>query len=359
MSLDYVSNQEIIQAAHRNLPQDVWDYLTGGAESETTMRRNRLGFDSLGLRPRVLVDVSKVDTSSTFLGQKLRIPVMMAPIGSLQTITPEGGVALAKASAEFGTMKFVSSGTQPSLEDIAASTNHPKIFQLYIRGGLDWCAEIVGRVKQAGYMALCLTVDTAHYSRRERPLLNRWQPPSRRTETGRIYQAMLTWEMADAIKKIAGMPLIIKGIATAEDAKIAVDHCVDVIYISNHGGRQLDHGLGTIDTLPEIAAAVGGKAEIVLDGGVTRGTDVVKALALGANAVTIGKLQGWGLGAGGKDGLVKVLELLEEEIVVDMALMGVTRIDQITSKYVCKAAPVTSAHEMSAFVHITGSGQLR
>ena len=284
---------------------------------------------------------------------------MMAPIGSLQTITPEGGVAVAKATAEFGTMNFVSSVTQPSLEDIAASTNHPKIFQLYIRGGLDWCAEIVGRVKKAGYIALCLTVDTAHYSRRERPLLNRWQPPSRRTETGRIYQAMLTWEMADAIKKIAEMPLIIKGIATAEDAKIAVDHGVDVIYVSNHGGRQLDHGRGTIDTLPEIVEAAGGKADIVLDGGVTRGTDIVKALALGAKAVTIGKLQGWGLGAGGKDGLVRVLELLEEEMIVDMALMGVTRVDQITPSYICKAAPVTSAHEMSAFVHIPGSGQLR
>ncbi|HEX5607965.1 MAG TPA: alpha-hydroxy acid oxidase [Candidatus Binatia bacterium] len=358
MSLDYVSNQEIIQAARRNLPQDVWDYLTGGAESETTMRRNRFGFDSLALRPRVLIDVSKIDTSTTFLGQKLRIPVMMAPIGSLQTITPEGGVAVAKAAAEFGTMNFVSSVTQPTLEEIAASTNHPKIFQLYIRGGLDWCAEIIGRVKQAGYMALCLTVDTAHYSRRERPLLNRWQPPSRRTETGRIFQAMLTWEMADAIKKIAGMPLIIKGIATAEDAKIAVEHGVDVIYISNHGGRQLDHGRGTVETLPEIVDAAAGKAEIVLDGGITRGTDIVKALALGANAVTIGKLQGWGLGAGGKAGLVRVLELLEEELIVDMALLGVTRADQITQSYVCKTQPVTIAHEMSAFVHIAG-GQLR
>jgi glycolate oxidase len=164
--------------------------------------------------------------------------------------------------------------------------------------------------------------------------------------------------MAKEIKKIAGMPLIIKGIATAEDAKLAVDHGVDVIYISNHGGRQLDHGLGTIDTLPEIAAAVNGKVPIVLDGGVTRGTDVVKALALGASAVTIGKLQGWGLGAGGQAGLVKVLELLEEEITIDMALMGVTRVDQITPNYVCKAAPVAFAHEMSAFCHIPG-GQLR
>ena len=165
--------------------------------------------------------------------------------------------------------------------------------------------------------------------------------------------------MAKEIKKIAGMPLIIKGIATAEDAKLAVEHGIDVIYISNHGGRQLDHGLGTIDTLPEIAAAVNGKVPIVLDGGITRGTDVVKALALGANAVTIGKLQGWGLGAGGQAGLVKVLELLEEEITIDMALMGVTRVDQITSDYVCKAAPTTLAHEMSAFVHIAGNGQLR
>ena len=190
MSLDFVSNQEVIQAARRNLPQDVWDYLTGGAESETTMRRNRFGFDSLAFRPRVLVDVSKIDTSTTFLGQKLRIPVMMAPIGSLQTITPEGGVAVAKAAAEFGTMNFVSSVTQPSLEEIASSTNHPKIFQLYVRGGLDWCEDILGRVKKAGYSALCLTVDTAHYSRRERPLLNRWQPPSRRSETNRHFQSM-------------------------------------------------------------------------------------------------------------------------------------------------------------------------
>ena len=358
MSLDYVSNQEIIQAAHRNLPQDVWDYLSGGAESETTMRRNRLGFDSIALRPRVLVDVSKIDTSTVFLGKKLRIPVMLAPIGSLQTITPEGGVAVAKAAAEFGSMNFVSSVTQPILEEIAASTTHPKIFQLYIRGGLDWCAEIIARVKKAGYIALCLTVDTAHYSRRERPLLNRWQPPSRRTETGRHFQAMLTWEMTDAIKKMAGMPLIIKGIATAEDAKIAVEHGVDVIYVSNHGGRQLDHGRGTIETLPEIVEAAAGKAEIVLDGGVTRGTDIVKALALGAKAVTIGKLQGWGLGAGGASGLVRVLELLEEELTIDMALLGVSNVAQINRSHVCPAVPVALAHEMSAFPYMVG-GQLR
>ena len=358
MALDFVTNQEIIVAARRNLTQNVWDYLTGGAESETTMRRNRYGLDGLAFRPRVLVDVSKIDTTATFLGHNLKIPVMLAPIGSLQSLTPDGGVAVAKAAAEFGTINFVSSVTQPSLEEIAAAGGSPKIFQLYVQGDLKWVENILNRVKQAGYAALCLTVDTAHYSHRERQMMDRWLPPSRRG-VGYEYRAGLTWETLDAIKKMAGLPFILKGVATAEDAALAVEHGVDVIYVSNHGGRQLDHGRATIDMLPEIAAAVGGKAEIVLDGGVTRGTDVVKALALGANAVTIGKLQGWGLGAGGKDGLVKVLELLEEEIVVDMALMGVTRIDQITSKYVCKAPPVTFAHEMSAFVHITGSGQLR
>jgi isopentenyl diphosphate isomerase/L-lactate dehydrogenase-like FMN-dependent dehydrogenase len=358
MSLDFVTNQEVIIAARRNLTQDVWDYLSGGSESETTMRRNRLGFDSLALRPRVCVDVSKIDTSTTFLGRKLRIPVMMAPIGSLQTITPEGGVAVAKAAAEFGTMNFVSSVTQPSLEEIAASTNHPKIFQLYIRGGLDWCEEILERVKKAGYMALCLTVDTAHYSRRERQMMNRWLPPSKRVESRRIYQAMVTWEMLAAIKKIANMPFILKGVATAEDAKIAVDHGVDVVYVSNHGGRQLDQGRGTMDILPEVVAAVNGKADVLLDGSVLRGTDVIKAIALGAKAVTIGKLQGWGLAAGGSAGLVRVLELLEEELIIDMGLLGVTRIDQIDVKYVCQAPPVTFPHEMSAFIHMPG-GQLR
>jgi glycolate oxidase len=143
-------------------------------------------------------------------------------------------------------------------------------------------------------------------------------------------------------------------VATAEDAKIALDYGVDVIYVSNHGGRQLDHGRGTIDVLPEIVEVAKGKADIVLDGGVTRGTDVLKALALGCRAVTIGKLQGWGLGAGGKDGLVRVLEILEDELIIDMALLGVTHIDQVNPSYVCKSYPTTWPHEMSAFPHMPG-----
>jgi glycolate oxidase len=356
MALDFVTNQEIIMAARRNLPDNVWHYLTGGAESETTMRRNRFGLDSLAFRPRVLVDVSRVDASTTFLGHRLRIPVLLAPIGSLQSITPLGGVAVARAAEEFGTINFVSSVTQPSLEEIAAASRSPKIFQLYVQGDLKWVEALLARVKRAGYAALCLTVDTAHYGRRERQMMDRWLPPSRRG-VGYEYRAGLTWETLDAIKEMAGLPFILKGVATPEDALLAVEHGVGAIYVSNHGGRQLDHGRATIDMLPEIVQAVGGKAEIVLDGGIVRGSDVLKAIALGARAVAIGKLQGWALAAGGQAGLVRALEILESEIVTTMGLLGVTRLGELNEKYLCKVQPLTPPHEMSAFPHMPG-GQL-
>jgi isopentenyl diphosphate isomerase/L-lactate dehydrogenase-like FMN-dependent dehydrogenase len=357
MAVDFVTNQEVIVQARRNLNQNVWNYVTGGAESETTMRRNRFGLDSLAFRPRVLVDVSKIDASTTFLGHKLRIPVMLAPIGSLQIITPEGGVAVAKAAQEFGTVNFVSSVTQPALEETAAASPNPKIFQLYVQGDLKWVEDLLTRVKKAGYRALCLTVDTAIYGRRERQMMDRWLPPSRR-QTGYEHRAALTWETMDAIKEIAGLPFILKGVATAEDAAIAVKHGVAAVYVSNHGGRQLDHNRATIEMLPEIVEAVGGRAEVVLDGGIVRGSDVLKALALGAKAVAIGKLQGWGLGAAGQAGLVRVLELLESEITVTMGLLGVSRIDQLRPAQLCKTEPLGPAHEMSAFSNLPG-GQLR
>jgi glycolate oxidase len=357
MNPEFLSNEEIVLAARRNLLQGPWDYLVGASESETTMRRNRLGFDRLGFRPRVLVDVSRIDPSTSFLGHRLRIPVLLAPIGSLQAFTPEGAVASARAAAEFGTIPVISSATQPSLEETAAASDGPRTFQLYVHGDMDWVRDIVARVKSAGYAALCLTVDVAMYSRRERPMLSRWITPTQRTRTTteRSYLASLTWETLDLIKELWGGPFMVKGVQTAEDATLAVEHGVDVIWVSNHGGRQLDHARGTIDTLPEIVQAVAGRAEIVLDGGILRGTDVVKAIALGARAVAIGKLHGWGLAAAGKYGLVRVLELLEHEMTVAMGLLGVTCIDQINANYVCAAEPVTPAHEMSAWVNMPGA----
>ena len=353
MALDFVTNQEIIIAARRNLTDNVWHYLTGGAESETTMRRNRFGLDSLAFRPRALADVSKVDPSTTFLGQNLAIPVMLAPIGSLQSITPGGGATVAKAAAEFGTINFVSSVTQPSLEEIAAASAKAKIFQLYVQGDLKWVENLLARVTCAGYSALCLTVDTAHYGRRERQMMDRWLPPSRRG-VGYEYRAGLTWDTLDAIKEMAGLPFILKGVATAEDAVLAVEHGVSAIYVSNHGGRQLDHGRATIDMLPEIVDAVRGRAEIVLDGGIVRGSDVVKAIALGARAVAIGKLQGWGLAAAGQAGLVRVLEILRDETVTTMGLLGITKLDQLDLNHLGKVEAIPPAHEMSAFAHMPG-----
>jgi len=221
---------------------------------------------------------------------------------------------------------------------------------------MKWVENLLGRVKKAGYKGLCLTVDTAYYGRRERQIMDRWLPPSRRG-VGYEHRAALTWEIMDAIKEMAGLPFILKGVATAEDAAIAVEHGVEVIYVSNHGGRQLDHGRGTIEMLPEIVEAAAGRAEIIMDGGVLRGSDVLKAIALGAKAVAIGKLQGWGLAAAGQAGLVRVLELLEAEITVTMGLLGVRNLAELSLAHLCKAEPVSPAHEMSAFPYLPG-GQL-
>ena len=352
MSPQFVSNEEIVQAARRRLSQGPWDYLVGASESETTMRRNRLALDRIAFRPRIMVDVSNVDTSTKFLGHNLRIPVLLAPIGSLQVFTPEGGAAATKAADEFGTLHVVSSVTEPSLEEISAVTDSPKIFQLYIHGDWDWTKDMIDRAKNAGYQGLCITADTASYSRRERPMLSRWTPVSQRNPPDPIWQASVTWDNIDRIKEYANLPFILKGVATPEDAAIAMQHGVNVIWVSNHGGRQLDHGLGTMEILPDIIDAVGGNAEVVVDGGVQRGSDVVKAVALGAKAVAIGKLQGWGLSADGSNGLVRVLEILAEEIRIAMGLMGVTSIDQLSPAYVRQAEATTTPHEMSSWVNM-------
>ena len=165
MAVDFVSNQEVIVAARAKLEQGAWDYLVGGSESETTMRRNRLGFDRLAFRPRILVDVSKIDPSGSLLGHPLRIPVVLAPIGSLQQFDPAGAVAGAKAAGEFGTVLVVSTATEPSLEETAACTSNPKIFQLYVNDDWAWVQDTLNRAKAAGYVALCLTVDSSLYSR--------------------------------------------------------------------------------------------------------------------------------------------------------------------------------------------------
>jgi glycolate oxidase len=367
VTVEFVTIQEIVQAARHNLKQGTWGYLSGGSESETTLRRNRLAFDQLAFRPRVLVDVSNIDTSSNLLGHSMRIPVVLAPVGSQQVFTPEGGAAATKAADEFGILDVISSVTEPSLEDIASVANNPKVFQLYLNGDWDWTKEMIARVKQAGYSALCITADTARPSRRDRTMLARWSPrdnflgssaPNKHQVSGGRnggHASSVTWETIGKVRELAGLPFMLKGIATAEDAILAVEHGADAVWVSNHGGRQLDHGLGTMETLPEIVDAVAGRAAIILDGGIQCGSDVLKALALGANATAIGKLQCWGLAAAGTEGLIRALEILEDEMISSMGLLGVTSIDQLSPAYVRKADAVTAPHEMSSWVNIPGN----
>ena len=347
----YQTNEQIIQRARQNLAQGPWDYLVGGSESETTMRRNRLAFDKIAFRPRVLVDVSDTDVGTNFIGHKMTVPLLLAPVAGLEGFTPEGAVASARASEEFGIIQFVSSLTLPDLETVAESTEATKMYQLYIHGDWEWTKAMISRIKEAGYKGICITADTASYSRRERPLLGRWTPASAFDPSQQNWAQRVTWGTLDKIKSEAGLPVILKGVASKEDATLALDHDVDVIWVSNHGGRQLDHGLGTMDFLPEIVDVVAGRAEIVVDGGVQRGSDVVKAVAMGANAVAIGKMQGWGLAAGGSGGLLRTLQIFREEIYVAMSLMGVNSVDQLSKEYVCSADPVTDPHEMSSWVN--------
>ena len=356
MTTDFVSNEQIILAARRRLPKARWDYLTGGAESETTMRRNRSAFDRWALRPRTLVDVSNIDTSTTFMGQKLRMPVILAPVGGLGTFWPDGNAAVAQAASDFGTMHVIASGANPDMERIASTGDFPKTFQLYVQGDEDWVRGIATRVKPAGYISLCVTADVAIYSRRERAMLSQAVPAA--VSDGRNnYLAGLTWEYFERIREMAGnLPVMLKGVATAEDAEIACERGVDVIWVSNHGGRQLDHGLGSLDVLPEIVEAVRGRAQIVLDGGVQRATDVLKAIALGADVVALGKMQGWGLAANGAEGVQRMLEIMEHEMISAMGLLGVTRIDQLSPDYVRRARQVTPPHEMSAWVNLSRLG---
>lgn len=347
---DVQTLHEVIKSARAVLDDGAWDYLVGGTETETTLRRNRLALDSLALRPRVLNDVREVDAGTELLGYRLRMPVILAPLGSLQALHESGALGAARAAQSFGTLSMLSSVTQPGLERVASETHHPKIYQVYIRGDRNWVTEQVKTATDNGCVGFCLTVDTAVYSGRERDKIKRFTPAARRGGvTGMEYQAALSWDFVKWFKDSFDIPLVLKGIAGAADAGLAVEHGVDVVHVSNHGGRQLDHGLGAIEILPEVVAEVGGKATVIVDSGFLRGTDIVKAIALGADAVAVGKLYAFGLAAGGEAGVTRVLEILESEVKSAMALLGVTRLSALDNTYIANAQPVSQGAIASAF----------
>jgi glycolate oxidase len=341
---------EIVKAAEARLPGNIWHYLTGATETETAFRRNRLAVEGLALCPRVLRDTGKVDARHSFLGRDIRLPVAIAPIGGLESLDPVGGAGMARAAGAFGVPMFLSSVAEPGLEATAeAASDAFRIFQLYVRGDGAWIDAIVARAIAAGYGAFCITVDTQHYSRRERDIARRFIKPWRADVTGEAFQSSFNWDDVKRFKDRHGIPLLLKGIMTAEDAAMACDLGVDVVYVSNHGGRQLDHVEGALDALRDIAPAVAGRARVIVDGGFYRGTDVVKALCLGADLVGLGRLPCFGLGAAGAAGVVRTLELLEVEMKIALGLLGVTRIADLGPGYVKPSRPAGDGTLESAF----------
>jgi isopentenyl diphosphate isomerase/L-lactate dehydrogenase-like FMN-dependent dehydrogenase len=332
MANNFVTLPEIRRVARKRLSRDVWNFGAGGSETETSMRRNRRALDRLAIRQDVLVDVREIDLSTTFLGIPLSMPLMVAPMGGLVLFHHQGDVEMARGASMGDTLVALSGATGWPVEDVAKAGPGPKLFQLYHHGDRNWVADLLARVEASGYISVCLTVDTQLYSRRERDIVNRYSPrqamsvaPNPRGPDS-TYPARLTWADVEWLKKTTRLPIGLKGIMTARDAKRAVDTGVQVIWVSNHGGRQLDHTQATIDALPAIVDAVAGRAAIAIDGGFRRGTDMIKAVALGANVVAMGRAILWGLAADGADGVAAALDILRQELRTSMGLCGQTSV---------------------------------
>ena len=340
----FLTLPEIRRAAKRILPPGPWGYAAGGAETETTLRRNRRAIRRLAIRQRVLRDVRQVDLETMFLGLRLPMPVAVAPMGGLVVFHPQGDCEMVRGAGQAGNLAVVSGVTGWPVEEVAAAAGAPLLFQLYFAGPRSWAQELLGRVEATGaYKAVCLTVDLQVYGRRERDLIQRYDPRIARMlapnpqPPDMDYQARLTWDDVAWLQEMLSVPLGLKGILTAEDARLAVEAGVKIVWVSNHGGRQLDATQATIEVLPEIVEAVDGRAEIIIDGGFSRGTDVIKALALGANVVAMGRNILWGLVVDGADGVRRSLELVREELAASLALCGQTSVRDLGPEMIRRA----------------------
>ena len=337
--------------AEERLDPGPWAYLTGGSGDEWTLRENRAAFERWTFRPRVLCDVSQVSTATTVLGTELELPVVVAPVAYQELYDPDGECATARAAAAAGTGLAVSTFTCRTHEQIAeAAPGVMQWCQLYVFQDRGVTREHLAAAAAAGCSAIVLTVDTPRLAQRERDLRVGFEIPAAlplpyaRAALGAeaqnpadqfaLLDASVSWRDLEWIATEGGLPVVLKGILTAEDAQTAVEHGAAAVVVSNHGGRQLDGVPATLDSLPEVAEAVAGRVEIYLDGGIRRGTDVAKALALGARAVLAGRAPMFGLAAAGEAGVRHVLELLREELAMTLALLGCSSPAELTSAHV-------------------------
>ena len=347
--------------AKQHLEPMALDYYQSGALDEITLRENRLAINRYQLRPKMLVDVSQRDLTTTILGQSLAIPILIAPMAFQCLAHPEGEIATAQAAASSGVVMVLSTMSTKSLEAVAAQRqNTPQWFQLYIHRDRALTQALVQRAESAGYSALCLTVDAPVLGKRESDRRNQFTLPKgmelanlvsmadlaipKTTDESGLFtyftqqiDPSVTWKDMEWLHSITTLPVLVKGILRGDDGLKAYEHGANGIIVSNHGGRQLDGAIATFDALPEIVAMVGDKIDILVDGGIRRGTDIFKALALGAKAVLMGRPILWGLAAEGTKGVAHVLELLKEELDLAMALSGCASIKDIEPSLVTKS----------------------
>lgn len=343
---------EYEEVAKARLPKEEYDYIAGGATDELSVERNRRAFESWALRPRVLRNVSTLDLSASVLGTKVSLPVLIAPCGGHKRAHPEGELATYRAAAACGTIFAVSANSNTPFEDLAKAAKGHLWLQLYPFRDREVTKSWLKRAKDAGYEAICVTLDSQWPPKRERNIRNNYQrggginrqrssaEAGRPTRDGGTADPAATWKDLEWIKSVSELPVVAKGIMTGEDVEFCGESGADAVIVSNHGGRHLDNTLATIEVLPEAVAAARGRVEILLDGGIRRGADVVKALALGAKAVFIGRPLFWGLAVDGEKGLIRVLNILREEIEITMAKCGRPTIASIDASVVVKAPPL-------------------
>ncbi len=375
--------EDLRRAAQRRLPRVVFDYIDGGAEDEWTLRANSLAFEAVTFRPRCAVAVPSCDLRTVVLGTSLSMPLILAPVGSCRLMYPRGEEAAARAAGRAGIICTLSTLSGCRLEDVANASGGPVWYQLYLVGGRDCALAAIERARKAGYSALVVTIDTPVAGLRERDLRNgakellsgklgamlpfvnqvltkpRWLaafladgglmrfenvvipgkgPMLYADVTAALEQSVVTWEDLKWIRAAWNGPVVIKGVHTREDARRAVDEGADALVVSNHGGRQLDRVAPSLEILPEIVASVGDRIEVLFDGGVRRGSDIVKALCLGARAVMVGRAYAYGLGAAGDAGVARAIEILRADLIRTLKLLGCPSIAALDRSYVDVAA---------------------
>jgi len=348
-----VNVDDFEEAARARLEPGAFGYFAGGAGDEHTLHGNSTAFERWQLRPRVLVDVATVSTAARVLGTEVAFPLLVAPTAFQRLADPEGELATARAAAAAGTVMTLSTLSSVSPAELAAAApGAPQWFQLYWSTDRGFTKELVESAAEAGHSALVLTVDFPVAGRRERdlrasfalpddlPLPNlpvRIEREDFHANLGRIVDSTITWRDLEWLQSCSPLPLVLKGILTVEDALLAAEHGAAAVIVSNHGGRQLDGVSPALDALPEVVEAVGERVEVLVDGGIRRGTDVLKALALGARAAMSGRAVLWGLAAGGEEGARQVLELLRAEIEAGLKLLGCASPAEVTRAHVRRA----------------------